>query len=126
MTQPRPFRMDDYPQTHDGAVTFVQDVFRSMGGTVVPPSRPRKRLLSVESDAFLMDFENACLANHWDSSVMAHPRGNRRYEHSDWGAMIQRQVFPHHSDVDWDEYCDWVRNGGGDDWFQEIETDING
>ena len=68
-----------------------------------------------------MDFENACLANHWESSVMAHPRGNRRYEHSEWAAMIKSQVFPHHSDVDWYDYVEWVENGGGDERFQEIE-----
>ena len=70
----------------------------------------RKRRLSVESDAFLMDFENACLANHWNPCV-PHPTGDRRYEHTEWAAMIQRQVFPHHSDVDWEEYCNWVKNG---------------
>ena len=124
--QLRPIRFEEYPQTHDGAVDFVQDVFRSMGGKVVPPARPRKRLLSVESDAFLMDFENACLAKHWDSSVMAHPTGDRRHEHKEWAAMIKSQVFPHHSDVDWGESVEWVQNGGGDEWFQEKETDING
>ena len=117
--QLRPIRLEEYPQTHDGAVDFVKDVFKSMGGTMVPPTQPRKRRLSVKSDAFLMDFENACLASHWDSSVMAHPRGNRRYEHEEWAAMIKNQVFPHHSDVDWGEYVEWVQNGGGDEWFQE-------
>ena len=121
-----PIRLEEYPQTNDGAVDFVQDVFKRMGGTIVPPTRPRKRLLSVESDTFLMDFENACLASHWDSSVMPHPRGNQRYEHSEWAAMIKRQVFPHHSDVDWSDYVEWVQNGGGDEWFQENETDVNG
>ena len=24
-----------------------------------------------------------------------------------------------HSDVDWEDYTEWVRNGGGDEWFQE-------
>ena len=111
-------RLEEYPQTHDGAVGFLQDVFKSMGGTIVPPTRPRKRRLSAESDAFLMGFENACLANHWNSCV-PHPTGNRRYEHEEWAAMIKSQVFPHHSDVDWGEYVEWVQNGGGDEWFQE-------
>ena len=124
MTQAGPI-LNDYPQTHDGAVDFVKDVFKSMGGTIVPPTRPRKKLLSVESDAFLMDFENACLANHWNSCV-PHPTGNRRYEHEEWAAMIKSQVFPHHSDVDWGEYVEWVQNGGGDEWFQEKDTDVNG
>ena len=111
-------RLEEYPQTHDGAVDFVQHVFKSMGGTIVPPTRPRKKLSSAEVDAFIMDFENACLANHWNSRV-PHPTGDRRYEHTEWAAMIQRQVFPHHSDVDWDEYCDWVQNGGATIGFRK-------
>ena len=35
--------------------------------------------------------------------------------------MIQTQVYPNHSDVDWQEYVDWVENGGGDEWFEEEE-----
>ena len=27
-------RLEDYPQTHEGGVAFVRDVFKSMGGTV--------------------------------------------------------------------------------------------
>ena len=34
--------------------------------------------------------------------------------------MIQSQVYPHHSDVDWEEYVDWVSNGGGDEYFQDL------
>ena len=79
--------------------------------------------MSEECDAFLMDWENACLANHWDSSVMPHPTGPKRHEHTEWAEMIKSQVYPHHSDVDWCEYAEWVENGGGDEWFQ---TDING
>ena len=26
--------LEDYPQTHEGAVDFVRDIFRSMGGRV--------------------------------------------------------------------------------------------
>ena len=115
MTQP--IRLEEYPQTHDGAVDFVQDVFKNMGWKIVPPKRPRKRLLSVESDAFLMDFENACLANRWNSNA-PHPVGPKRHEHKEWAAMIKSQVYPHHSDVDWEDYVEWVENGGGDEWFQ--------
>ena len=35
--------------------------------------------------------------------------------------MIQTQVYPNHSDVDWQEYVDWCEKGMGDDWFQEEE-----
>ena len=55
-----------------------------MGGTVVhAPVRPGKRnpgYMSVEQDSFFMDFENACLANHWNSSVQEHPTGNKRHK----------------------------------------------
>ena len=30
-------RLEDYPQTDEGGIAFVRDVFQSMGGTVVPP-----------------------------------------------------------------------------------------
>ena len=32
--------LEDYPQTKEGGVDFVMDIFRSMGGRVVPPRRP--------------------------------------------------------------------------------------
>ena len=126
-------RLEEYPQTHDGAVDFLRDVFKSMGGTIVPASRPRKTKSSDSlpprrslRDSFITDFENACLASHWDSSVIPHPRGNRRYEHQEWAEMIQSHVYPHHSDIDWFEYLEWVQHGGGDECFQEIQADING
>ena len=115
MTQP--ICLEDYPQTHDGAVDFVQDVFKSMGGTAVPPKRPRNRISSSKVDAFLMDFENACLVDNWNSSV-PHPVGPKRHEHKEWAKMIKSQVYPHHSDVDWEDYVEWVENGGGAEWFQ--------
>ena len=120
MWEPEPepeMRLEDYPQTHDGGVAFVRDVFASMGGTVVPPVRP-KRQCSI-SENFMMDFENACLANHWDSSVAHHPKGDKRHLNPEWAKMIQSQVYPHHSDVDWYEYIEWVKRGGGDEYFQE-------
>ena len=33
-------RLEDYPQTHEGGVAFVRDMFKSMGGTVVNDSPP--------------------------------------------------------------------------------------
>ena len=90
--EPEPIRLEDYPraQTHKGGVDFVRD-------------------------AFLMDFEDSCLANF----PRPHPRGSKRYEDPEWAAMIQSQVYPNHSDVDWFEYVEWVSQGGGDEWFQE-------
>ena len=95
-------------ETHEDAVDCVKEVFRSMGGTVLPPNRsqhiPRYTPLTVARDDFMMDFENVCLANNWDSNVIAHPKGPKRFENQTWAKMIQRQVYPHHSHVDWYEY----------------------
>ena len=33
-------RLEDYPQTDEGGVAFVRDIFKSMGGTVVNYSPP--------------------------------------------------------------------------------------
>ena len=51
-----------------------------------------------------------------------HQRGNQRHEHKEWAEIIKSQVYPHHSDADWEDYVEWVEKGGGDEWFQ---TDIN-
>lgn len=125
--EPEPIRLEDYPQTHEGGVDFVRDIFKSMGGRVMPPARPGKTKLlymNVQRYLFLMDFENSCLTEHWDSSVKPHPRGNKRYEDPEWAAMIQSQVYPNHSGVDWYEYVEWVSQGGGDDWFEEEGVDV--
>ena len=44
-------RLEDYPQTHDGSVAFVRDVFQSMGGTVVPETLNESSLMYFE-DAY--------------------------------------------------------------------------
>ena len=109
-------------ETHDDAVNFVMDVFRSMGGTVIPGRRPlhipRYTPLTVGRDNFYMDFENDILRK-WDSRKKAHPKGPNRCKDPEWAAIIQSEVYPHHSDIDWHEYVEWVENGGGDEWFQE-------
>ena len=102
------------------------DVFRSMGGTVLLPKRshhiPKYTPLTVARDDFMMDFENSCLSQKWDSTK-GHPRGPKRYEDHEWAAMIQSQVYPNHSDVDWEEYIDWTSAGHGDEWFQAEEDE---
>ena len=118
--------LEDYPSTNDGGYDFVQQIFKNMGGQVRPPNRPNKgyRLtLSYERDRdnFMMDFENACLQQNWGSKPF--PTGPNRYENEEWAKMIQGQVYPHNSDVDWQEYVDWVKGGGGDEWFVETEDD---
>ncbi len=108
-------------------MNFVMDVFRSMGGTVLPPKRPRHipryTPLTIARDDFYCDFENTCLSQNWDSSRRAHPKGPNRYKDTEWAKMIQSQVYPHHSDIDWEEYVEWVENGGGDEWFQESDDE---
>ena len=109
-------------ETHEDAVNLVKTVFEQMGGTVIEkaPRRPRSTppytLLTPDRDAFLMDFENA-LFRDWRSQAI--PKGPRRHEHPDWAELVKSNVYPHHSDVDWAEYVEWVENGGGDEWFQE-------
>ncbi len=116
-------RQEPRLETHDDGVNFVMDVFRSMGGTVLPPNRPRHipryTPMSIERDAFMMDFENSCLSQDWDSSKRAHPTGPKRHKDPQWRDMILLQVFPQNDSVDWEEYTEWVENGGGDELFQE-------
>ena len=115
--------LEDYEQSKEGGIRFVEDIFRDMGGKVLPPMRPRHRYGSMTPaiDAFMMDFENSCLEQNWDSQI--HAKGPKRHEDPQWAAMIQKSVYPHHSDVDWTEYVEWVRNGGGDEWFQEDDEE---
>ena len=86
-----------------------------------PPRRPRRNIPETREyqrykNAFLLDFENACLQINWDG---APPKGVNRHENPEWAAMIQSMVYPYHSDVDWYEYCEWVMGGGGDEWFYD-------
>ena len=109
--------------THQEAVDLVKEIFKSMGGRVIPPkrlgSRDKYSIMTPERYSFMMDFENACLSQNWDSGIKPHPKGNKRYEDPEWAAMVESNVYPHHSDVDWHEYVDWVSRGFGDEWFQE-------
>ena len=117
--------LEDFPQTKQGGVDYVMEIFRNMGGRILPPQRPRQNyeIMTPANDAFMMDFEISCLEQNWDSSKRQHPQGPNRHENPEWAAMIQRQVFPHHSDLDWAEYCSWVRCGGGDEIFQEEDEE---
>ena len=76
------------------------------------PRRPRHCHHSGRED-FLMDFENSLLED-WDNGI---PTGPRRFEEAEWAELVKRNVYPNHSDVDWDEYVEWVSSGGGDEWF---------
>ena len=110
-------------ETHEDAVNLVKTVFEQMGGTVLPPRRPYRTQIctevvhTIDRDDFLMDLENEIL-REWDARKDI-PTGPRRYENAEWAELVKRNVYPHHSDVDWHEYVEWVSRGGGDEWFQE-------
>ena len=70
----------------------------------------------------MMDFENSILEHNWGNRKP--PKGNKRHEDEEWVAIIKSQVYPYHSDVDWEIYVMWVEQGGGDEWFQN-ESLIN-
>ena len=82
------------------------------------PQRPGHRTFKI-GDAFLMDFENSLLSD-WYGAI---PTGVNRFENAAWAQLVKQNVFPSHSDLDWDEYCSWVSRGGGDEWFQGDELD---
>ena len=90
-----------------------------------PPRRPRRTSCNRPGrDAFLMDFENDVLRD-WDATKGI-PTGPCRLEKAEWADLIKRNVYPNHSDVDWEEYCEWCSNGGGDEWFQAEESETEG
>jgi hypothetical protein len=66
------------------------------------------------SDSFMMDLENDILR---DFGYV--PKGKKRHADPQWAALVRRNVDPHHTDVTWCEYVEWVQGGGGDEWFQE-------
>ena len=70
---------------------------------------------SRDEDNFLMDFENWCLHRCWPRWDF--PKGPRRYEQPEWAAMMRRECED--SDTTFERYCEWVAQGGGDEWFQE-------
>ena len=92
---------------------------------MLPPRRPghlhEYGITTQARDSFMMDFENSCLEHVWKKGQF--PKGPKRHEDPEWAAMIQTQVYPHHSDVDWEEYTEWVSRGFGDEWFMEPSDD---
>ena len=86
----------------------------------MPPHRPNKILKVTDNINFIMDFENDCLRDKWDNSI-PFPTGPKRFENAHWAKMIQSQVFPAHSDLDWYDYVEFCQLGYGDEWFQEDE-----
>ena len=73
----------------------------------------------MDRNNFLMDFENWCLEHRWDARKGI-PTGPYRYENPEWAAMIIKEC--EFSDAVFEEYCEWCKAGGGDEWFQEEEV----
>ena len=73
-------------------------------------------------DAFLMDLENWVLQHRWDSRIGI-PCGPRRHLDHLWGEVMKEELaeYPRKN---WLEYCEWVQNGGGDEWFQDGDPDL--
>ena len=75
-------------------------------------------------NTFALDFENSCLLT-WSGEI---PKGPQRLENKEWFSHMQEQCKD--SELDFDEYCAWVKQGGGDVWFyttEQLEAEfING
>ena len=85
-------------------------------------------------DAFFMDLENWCLEHRWYAPP---PIGCSRHIDSPWGDMMKDElnmIYPlrtyeskketpeFYPERTWHDYCDWVVDGGGDEWFQPEEA----
>ena len=70
---------------------------------------------------FLMDLENWVLEHRWDARLGV-PCGRLRHVDSLWGETMRFELldYPRRR---WDDYCEWVASGGGDDWFQPAELE---
>ncbi len=69
--------------------------------------------------AFFTDFENSCLQDF--KGVI--PVGRRRHLDPEWARFIRSQVYPHHSDITWEQYCAFVESGGGDEFLQATQAE---
>ena len=63
-------------------------------------------------DAFAMDTENSILAE-WRGNII---KGPQRIENKEWAQFVKDRLED--SDLSYSEYEEWVRKGGGDEWFQ--------
>ena len=66
-----------------------------------------------DQNNFMMDFENYALRSY----AKKHPTGVARYIVKDWKKHMKAAMED--SDTTWDAYVLWVKNGGGDEWFQD-------
>ena len=73
----------------------------------------------VDLRNFLMDLENWVLEHRWDARLGV-PCGRLRHVDSLWGETMRFELLAYPRRC-WDDYCEWVASGGGDDWFQPAE-----
>ena len=73
------------------------------------------------TDNFFMDLENWALEHRWDARIGI-PCGRARHLDHLWGEVMRGEMadYPRRT---FDQYCEWVESGGGDDWFQPEEPD---
>ena len=74
----------------------------------------------IACDNFMKDFENRCLEHRWDNRAGHFPTGPLRYQDPAWSDMIRREC-ENHTDVSFQQYCEWCMEGGGDERFQKSD-----
>ncbi len=76
----------------------------------------------------MMDLENWILEHVWPRTAepakglsfyfnKPHPKGRERYKDPDWERTMKSELET--SDTNWEAYVEWVKDGGGDEWFHE-------
>ena len=85
------------------------------------PVRPATLKQAKERDVFFCDLENAVLRDFRGDI----PKGPQRYLNPDWAALMKKNLYPFHSDADWSEYIEFCEDGGGDEWFYDLPTDLS-
>ena len=68
------------------------------------------------NDAALMDAENWILSK-WNHSIQEFPKGTRRYLDNAWAKHVMTLLED--TDFTFNQYVEWVMEGGGDEWFQD-------
>ena len=68
------------------------------------------------NDAAWMDAENWILSK-WDNSIQEFPKGTRRYLDTAWSKHVMTLLED--TDFTFNQYVEWVMEGGGDEKFQE-------
>ncbi len=117
----------------------VRAAYLAQGNTLdfwIRPTPLEKMAAPRMRDAFMMDFENEVMGRHLGGGIglilggivrpptgqiPQFPKGPRRFEDPQWATMM-RQQCEGHSDVTFEQYCEWCLAGGGDEWFQEDEA----